>query len=268
MHPIERLRQVARAGPESPTMLAYEAASALAAIAGDHAALVMACRRLLDRQPAAGTLWWLAARVLAAPDAASAAREAGEELAADPTVDELAAVLPADGTVVVVGWPELVVGALHERPDVRVLVVGDGRGHRSLAGWLTHQGSDADAVPAVALGLAARAADVVLVEALAASADGVVAATGSRPAAAVATDTGVAVWAVAGVGRVLPPALWTALTASLEADPPWSGPDEVVPERLVAEVVGPRGCEAPAAALGRAGCPPVPELASYVARRP
>ncbi len=57
---------VARAGGEDPGLVARQAASALAGIAGEPAAVVTACRRLIDRQPSCGPLWWLAARVLTA----------------------------------------------------------------------------------------------------------------------------------------------------------------------------------------------------------
>ena len=57
MHPIERLRYVARAAGEGSTLLACEAAGALAAFASDPAGLVTACRRLVDRQPTAGPIW-------------------------------------------------------------------------------------------------------------------------------------------------------------------------------------------------------------------
>ena len=47
MHPIERLRYVARAAGEGPGLLAGEAAGALAAFADDPQGLVTACRRLV-----------------------------------------------------------------------------------------------------------------------------------------------------------------------------------------------------------------------------
>ncbi|MBA3655450.1 MAG: hypothetical protein H0W70_14800, partial [Actinobacteria bacterium] len=106
MHPIERLRYVARARGAGPTALGREAAGALAGFADDPPALVTACRRLVDRHPTDGPVWWLAARVLAAADPGSEAWRAAEELADDPTPGELAAGLPGDATVLLVGWPE------------------------------------------------------------------------------------------------------------------------------------------------------------------
>src|SRR6266480_2478791 len=112
MHPIERLRMVARAAGEGPALLAQEAAGALAAFAGDPAGLVTACRRLVDRQPTSGPIWWLSARVRAA-----------EELSDDDTPSVLAAHLPDDATVCVIGRPELAEEALIRRGDLPVLVV-------------------------------------------------------------------------------------------------------------------------------------------------
>ena len=54
MHPIERLRMVARAAGEGPALVAQEAAGALVAFGDDPAGLVTACRRLVDRQPTSG----------------------------------------------------------------------------------------------------------------------------------------------------------------------------------------------------------------------
>ncbi|MGH9208547.1 MAG: hypothetical protein ACRD1G_18670, partial [Acidimicrobiales bacterium] len=65
MHPIERLRYVARADGAGPSALVRAAAGALAGFSGEPVALVTACRRLVDRHPAVGPMWWLAARVMA-----------------------------------------------------------------------------------------------------------------------------------------------------------------------------------------------------------
>src|SRR2546430_14843314 len=67
MHPIERLRWVARSPEGEVSLVAAEAADALAGFADDPAGLVIASRRLIERRPAAGPLWWLASRALPAP---------------------------------------------------------------------------------------------------------------------------------------------------------------------------------------------------------
>ena len=57
MHPIERLRWIARAEDEPAASLGSEAAWTLAELAEQEPnALLTACRRLLDRHPACGPL--------------------------------------------------------------------------------------------------------------------------------------------------------------------------------------------------------------------
>ena len=67
--PAERLRSVTRR-TVADDALAAEAADALAGFAPEPASLVVACRRVLAHHPAHGALWWVCARILAAPDPA------------------------------------------------------------------------------------------------------------------------------------------------------------------------------------------------------
>src|SRR5258708_6271870 len=142
MHPIERLRYVARADGAGPSLLVQEAAGALSGFADDPVALVTACRRLVDRHPTAGPMWWLAARILASGDPRSEAWAAAEQLDDDPTDQVLAAHLPPDIAVVVLGWPEQGGEALRRRGDLQVMAV-DACGERtSFARRLERAGSD------------------------------------------------------------------------------------------------------------------------------
>ena len=249
MHPIERLRHVARADGAGPSLLVREAAGALASFGNDPPGMVTACRRLVERHPTVGPMWWLAARVLAAPEPVAAAWRAADELDGDTTAQSLAADLPDDATVVVIGWPEVVAEALRRRADLEVLVVdsaglGSGLSHR-----LRGAGVDALDVMDAGLGPAVAEADLVLLEAGALGTDGFVAPVGSRAAAAVARLAGAPVWMVAGVGRALPPAMWDALVERFKADQtePWDRVDELVPVDLVDEVVGVRAPDCPVA---------------------
>ena len=54
MHPIERLRYVARAHGVSHTVMVEETAAALCSFGRDPQGLVTACRRIVDRQPFPG----------------------------------------------------------------------------------------------------------------------------------------------------------------------------------------------------------------------
>jgi hypothetical protein len=263
VHPIEHLRHVARASGADGALVAQEAARALAQMAAiEPAGLVPACRRLVERHLVSGPIWWLSARILAADDQRAAARQAATELDHDDTGRRLAAALPESSTAIVVGSPEHTSFALRVRGDVEALVVDSGGEGAPLVRRLIDGGSDASLVPVSGVGAAAAVAGLVLVEALAAGPTGLLAAPGSLPAAAVAAHVGTPVWAVTGVGRVLPDRLWDALLAGFDAAgaEPWDRDAELVPAPLLTGVVGPDGEAGVAEGLSAATCPVAPEL--------
>jgi hypothetical protein len=261
MHPIERLRYVARAHGVSQAVMVSETAAALTSFGGDPQGLVTACRRIVDRQPSSGPLWWLAARALTAPDSIVEVQKAAAEIEADRTPRAVADALPADATILLLGWPELAAGGLSRRGDLDVLVGDvDGEGS-SLVLRLLRAEVDATDVAAGGIGAAAAEADVVVLESPAVGPSGFLAPHGSRAAASVARLSGGVVWLVAGVGRLLPERMFEALCDRVvSADSPWDDELELVPFDLVDEVVGPKGPELPADALRRTDCPVAPEL--------
>ena len=261
VHPIERLRYVARSAGAPQDVLVSETATALAAFRHDPSGLVTACRRVVSRQVTAGALWWLCSRMLCAPEPMAEARAAVDEIESDPTARALAGALPSDATVLIVGWPSQIVPALARRGDLDVLV-GDGAGEgHSLAAHLEHRDVDADVVPMSGLASAAAAADLVLLDAAAVGPDRFVASAGSWSAAAVARTAAVPTWLVAGVGRVLPARVIEVIAGRLdEMADPWELDDELVPLALVDRVVGPAGLESPSDTLRRCDCPIAPEL--------
>lgn len=261
MHPIERLRFVARSSGADHQVLAREAAGALAHFRDDPQGLVTACRRVLARQPASGPLWWLCSRVLWAADPMAEAWSAADDLDTDPTSRELAHALPEQATVCVLGWPELAGEALVRRGDLEVLVVdvlsqGSGLVRRLLAAE-----GDACDVPVAGLGAAVRAADLVVLEAAVMGPAAFVGVAGSMAAAATARYLGVPVWVCAGRGRLVPAPVWEAMEhlASGALDP-WERDEEAIPLTLVDRVAGPWGIEVVPAALARTDCPVVAEL--------
>jgi hypothetical protein len=263
MHPIEHLRHVARASGADPGLVAVEAASALAQMAAmDPAGLVPACRRLIDRHLTSGPVWWLSARVLGADDQRGAARAAGAELDADRTARHLTAALPEGASVLIVGWPDITGDALRARGDVEALVMDAGGEGRALVRRLGDAGGDTSLVPDAGVGAAAGTTELVVVEALVAAPAGILAAPGSLAAAAVAAHLGAPVWAVAGVGRVLPERLWDALVTRFDetGGEPWERPAELVPASLLSNLVGPTGMVEVAEGLAAATCPVAPEL--------
>ena len=259
VHPIERLRAVARSGGLGLDELVQDAAMALAGFADDPPALVTACRSLVERHPAAGPLWSLAARVLVAPDPAEEAWRVVEEVETDDTARALYRAVPDGARVLVVGWSEGLAAALGRRGDCRLLVADPAGGY---AGRLrAHVQAEVDEVPDAGIGAAAAHADLVLFEAQAMGGDGIVAVGGALAASAVAAATGRPAWVVAPAGRVLPAPLWEVLAARLSASPePWLEPDEIVPVALVAGVVRTAGLLSPGDAMARPDCPFAPEL--------
>lgn len=259
---MERLRAVARTTGAGPAHLAYEAAGALAGLGHDPVAMVTACRRLVERHPAVGPMWWLASRVLCSPDPMEEAWRVATEIEADPTATALAAALPGDATVVLVGWPDVAAESVGRRGDVAVLVVSAGGESAGLVRRLRSAGSEAEDVPDAGLAAAVAGAGLVVVEASGAGPERFVAVAGSHAAAAVARAAGVPVWLVAGVGRTLPERLWAALEAGLDrsAAPAWHRTDEVVPLALCDVVVGPAGARPADEVPTDEDCPVAPEL--------
>ena len=262
MHPIERLRYVARASGGDQGIIVRETAGALASFGGDPNGLVTACRRIVARQPISGPLVWLCARMLTGGDPMGEAWRAVDEVEGDRTPHELAHHLPDDATVVVLGWPEQAAVALGRRGDLEVLVADTDHEAGSLVQRLVRNGGDATEIPLRGLSASVADADLVVVEATAMGPDAFLATSGSRAAAAVARHAEIPVWLVAGVGRMLPARMWTSLLERVDAvgDDPWETEVEPVPLDLVDRVVGPLGLEDPAAALRRTDCPVAPEL--------
>lgn len=259
---MERLRSVARASGASSTVLVQEAAAALVALGGDPPQLVTACRRLVERHPSVGPMWWLASRVLCAADPAAEAWLVSTELEEDTTAAMVAAALPDDATVLLAGWPELALEGVRRRGDLEVLLLSGGGEAAGLARRLAAAGLVVEEVPDSGVGAAVPAADLVLLEAAAAGPDAFVGVVGSHAAAAVATAAGVPVWVVAGAGRSLPAPLWNALTNRLARStlPAWDRDDEIVSLRLCDQVIGPSGSKPCSEDLVESPWPVAPEL--------
>jgi hypothetical protein len=224
VHPIERLRAVARAREVDQALLARESAAVLGAFGDDLPGLVTSCRRLLDRHPSAGVLWWTFARLLEAGDVRAEAQAVRRDLEGSPAVTALSLDLPERAVVAVL-------------PDV----AGGSELAPALCGWRD------DLVVAHdpgALHLDRPEPRVLLVEAGAAGPDGFLAGEGAQDEVAAAREAGVAVWLVIDVGRRLPRPLFDALVRRSPRG------CEVVPISVAERVVEPR----------HVGCPVAPEL--------
>ena len=264
-HPIERLRWAARNDGDGPRLAGLQAVRALGSFNGDPAGLVTACRRLVQRQPAMAPVWWVTARMLVTPEAPHVEADIIEDLMLDdPTADEVAyyldGIIPGESTILLIGPPWYSGEALVRRGDLTVLAVDTPVGY-GLARALEHADVDAISVRDAGVGAAAAVADVVLIDATGVGPDGVVAAAGSRAAAAVARAAGRHVIVAAGEATVLPARMWEAMCAALDAhDDPWDAEYEHVPLNLIETIVCPSGALDPARAVTRADCPVAAEL--------
>jgi hypothetical protein len=261
MHPIERLRYVARASGADQRVLVSETAAALRGLGMDPAGLVTSARRIVERHPTSGALWWLCARVLAAPQPYREAAACVDEIEADVTPDVIIDALPDEATVVVLGWPDLAGEALLRRGDATVLVVDVGDDASSYVRRLERADVAVELISGASVGAAVAAADLVLIETSAVSPEGAICVVGSRAAASVAYCSEIPVWLVAGVGRRLPTQMWQSLATRLvEGSDPWDLDDEVVPIGLFSGFAGPSGVVEPSMEALAAECPLTYEL--------
>lgn len=260
VHPVERLRYVARASGVPQGLLVRETAAALGAFSDDPQGLVTACRRMISRQPGSGPLLWLAARTLSATDPWAELRRCAREVEHDPTAIELRHVLPEDATVCVLGWPDVIAEALPARGDLEVLVVDVADEGGRFVQRLWDRDVEAVDVPLAGLGAAAAAAGILLLESPAIGPTAALTGVGARAAAAVARHAGHEVWLVSGVGRVLPGALFRMIEDHVADQDRFDADDELLPLDLVTHIVGPLGLRTVAETVARPDCPPTPEL--------
>ena len=208
----------------------------------DPAGLVVSCRRIVERHPTSGPLWWLCAHILTSPDPASTARDLAAQLDLDPTPDVLVEALAEDATVCIIGWPDLTGEACLRRGDLTVLAVDSFDQGSSFVRRLERADVNAEVIEPGAVAAAVLASDVVLIEALVASPGDIMATPGSRAAASVAYCSEVPVWAVVGRGRCVPRAAFEWLARGVaDVRVPWQAEAEVLPLELASYLATERG---------------------------
>lgn len=210
MHAIERLRSIARAGEIEPTELACEAAFALAGLSGDRRALVASCRRLLEFHPHVGALWWVCAQLIESLDLHHCAASLVDQLEQDASIDELFS-LPSTEDCLVAESSRQIVRALHDRVDLPVRLVGDGRGLRLGMRFFQDSVAPVKAYQVTEIEHAFRDATLVVIEALAVSRSGLLVSEAAACLVEQAQIHELPVVVLAGVGRVLPDALFGAM---------------------------------------------------------
>lgn len=242
-------------------MLVRETATAIAGLDLDPAGLVVACRRIVERHPTSGALWWLCASLVTSTEPFREAWSLSDHIEEDPTANQLVDLLPEGVTVTVVGWPDHAGEALIRRGDITALVIDSNDAGNSLVRRLQRVDVDAEEIPATGTAAAVAASDLVIVEAVAAGPDGMLCSIGSHAAAAVAYCSEIPVWFVAPRGRRLPEPMWQAMLQRLDdADDGWNLEFERVPLAMATAIVSADGLVDPDPAALAAECPMAHEL--------
>lgn len=228
----------------------------LAALADDPLGLLTSCRRLLDRQPAAGALWWVCARLIEAADARAEALAIVRDLADTAALRALCLDVPERATVAVVADPaggsDLVDVLAGDRGDLTLVELADPADAPDIADAtgvadpadltdLTDATGSVDVQEPTDARELASGPPLTLVEAGAVGADRFLTLPGTGEAIAAARARGVPVWLVVHTGRRLPGPLFDAVALRASAC-------EVAPIRAVDRVIEPRQVDCP--------CPP------------
>lgn len=260
MHPIERLRWIARAEDEPAASLAEEAAWTLGELGEQEPiALITACRRLLQRHPGCGPLWWASARLVVANDPLEAGRRAALELCSDATSERIGEALrgytTASDTIVLTAPLELVATALESSKPYLLRVVGSsGSLNRSMHALSAATSCDVTVWSSGEEHEALDGACVLVVEVLAAGDGGVLVGRGSASVVRLAGRLGVPAWAAIGVGRALPAQLFEAAAERVKG-----GADRVALDEF-SLAIGQDLTGDPAAVAAQVTCPPGSEL--------
>ena len=260
MHPIERLRYVARSDGAGAAILVRETALALCDMAFDPQSLVLACRRIVERHPTTAQLWWLCAHVLTAADSFERARELALVVERDDTPGHLDDSLPDAAAVVIVGWPFTTVKCLVQRGDATMLVVDSHGEGEALVERLHDADIAAELVPFECLAAAIAQCDIVVVEALAAGPASALAVGGSRGVVETARAHGKPTWLVTGAGTRLPSVLWEGMCAALQLDTDWQAGLDVIDVARFTRVIGPSGASDDTTVAFTPECPTTSEL--------
>ncbi len=260
MHPIEHLRYVARARGADPVSLVRETAAALSGLGHEPAGIVLATRRIVQRHPTCGPLWWLCSHVLGALDPFATMRDREDEIENDTTIKSLRDAVPQDAFVCVVGWPTAVVHALASRGDVRIFVVESNGDGDAAVERLVSMDVDATLVQFEELSRVVSRCDVLIVEALAAGPTEVLCSAGSHAVAALAYCLQKPLWLVTACGTRLPAALWSAMVAGDAANEV-----DLLSTSLFSRVVSKTGVSDDLSQPFEAECPPTTEMLRHSA---
>lgn len=267
MHPIERLRWIAQADGEAAATVAAEAAWTLGELgAEDPAAVLTASRRLVERQPTCGPLWWVCAQLVAAEDTVATAHSVAAELVSDTVADRLADALRSSFTssdqLCTLAPVHLLAHALGRRGTYSLRLIA---AYHFLRHELRALGATADDVTGFEHEEAAEAvhdAAVVLVEPHVALGSGLLVEPADAKVIELACAEGVPVWALLPAGRLLSDEL-AAAAMDLAGDS-----IRLVGVESLTAAVDESGLGDARSALSKGTCPPAFELTRRVRRPP
>jgi len=206
----------------------------------------------------------MCARLLTAEDPTTLAWEIADEIDDDPATRSIAAVFDDDATVLTIGWPSIAGSAIMRRGNVNVLCADSRHEASGFLQRLERFDIPCEPIPAESLARAAHQADVVIVEATAASTQRVIAPVGSHVLAAVAHSVGTPVWLAAGAGTRLPVEYVDAIGAHvIDGASTWDLDVDDLPPALVTHVAGADGLSDDVTSSLRPDCPFAPELLRF-----
>ncbi len=273
MHPIEHLRYLARAGHVDAPDLVLETASALSGLVLDPASVVVTTRRIVERHPLCGPLWWLCAHVVTASEPYEALRDCVDQVHDDRTAEHLAAEITEGAMVCVDGWSFDVAHALAiagATSGIEVCVVDGDNGADHMIRVLERLEIPAHLVNASHGAIAAANADAVLLSAYATGSMSAWCTAGSLALASAAYCAEKPVLLSASVGARLPDVLYAGIVKDLDRQisqrrevRAWHREASEVPFGLCQAIVGSDGVHDVAALPPQgisAQCPPAVEL--------
>lgn len=190
--------------------------------------------------------------------------EIAAEIDDDPTPRAIANALGDEATVLTIGWPDVAGQALMRRGDVTVWCADSRHEASGFMQRLERHDIECEPIPNESLARAAHLADLVVVEATAASARRIIAPVGSHVVAAVARSVGTPVWLVAASGCRLPVEYVDSIGAQvIDGASSWDLDVDDLPLDLVTHVASASGASVDITAELRPDCPFAPELLRF-----
>jgi len=273
VHPIEHLRYLARAGYADAPELVVETASALRHLGADPANLLLTCRRIVEKHPACGPLWWLCAELLTALEPRDTLRRCVDRVRDDATpshlAGHLATRLPDGGIVAVNGWSWEIAMALVSTYGFEVCVVDGDNGADHMVRVLERNDVVAHLVEPQRAAAAVGECDAVIVSAAFVGPDAAWSPIGSAQLAAVGYCSGVDVILSTPVGTRLPKVFVDAILRLVDDDTrgeAWHRDIEALSYGLVTTVVGSNGADEAGSLLARGLAPDAPAATELVVR--